>query len=431
MQHFIGIFGIVSFLFFAWLISCDRKSLNLRLFFWAMLFQVLFGLFVFRSDLGQSTFTSINNIVIAIVDAALEGPKFVFGSLADPEASEKSGVGFLLFFQGLVTVIVISALLSILYYIGLMSRILKLFASVFSRLTGISGAESLAACANIFVGNESMLAIRPCLPKLTRSEFGVLLATCMATISANVIGLYVGALRDVFPSIAGHLVSAIILSVPAAVLLAKLAIPETEKPETLGIRVEPHYERENSFVEAVLSGGETGFKMVVGITTMLIAVVGLLAITNTLLGWFGNQINPLFGWTAIWSIQDFLGFVFYPFVWLMGVPNADIPEVAALMGTRVIATEVPAYFTLAELIRTNAIEPRSAVIAAYALCGFSHIPSLAIFVGGATALAPERRADIAAVAWKALVVATLACFLTGAVAGLFYSGNSIMTVAAP
>ena len=422
----IPLFGIAAFTFLAWLVSCDAKRVNYRLLFWGFLFQFLFALFVFQTAAGQNLFGGINAVVIAVVDAALTGPKFVFGSLADPAASAQNGVGFLLFFQGLASILVISALLAILYHIGVMTRLLKLFSAVFSKLTKISGAESLAASANIFVGNESLLAIRPCLPKLTRSELCVVLSCCMATISANVIGLYVGALREVFPSIAGHLVSATILSVPAAVLLAKLAVPETEMPETLGVRVEPHVERENSLVEAVLSGGDTGFKMIVGITSMLIAVVGLLAIADLLLGWCGHQVNPHLGLAGNWSIEGTLAYVFYPFVWLMGVPAADVPAVANLLGTRLIATEVPAYFTLSQLIASDAIEPRSAVIAAYALCGFTHIPSLAIYVGGAVALAPGRKSDIAAVAWKALFIATLACLLTGAMAGLFCDESSIL-----
>jgi CNT family concentrative nucleoside transporter len=431
LQQSIPLLGITVFTLMAWLLSRDTKRINYRLLFWGFAFQFLFALFVFRTAAGQNFFGGINTFVITIVDAALEGPKFVFGSLADPVASAQNGVGFLLFFQGLATILVISALLAILYHVGLMTWILKLFSVVFSKLTGISGAESLAASANIFVGNESLLAIRPCLPKLTRSEWCVVLVCCMATISANVIGLYIGALREVFPSIAGHLVSATILSVPAAVILAKLAVPETETPETLGVRVEPHIERENSFVEAVLSGGETGFKMIVGITSMLIAVVGLLAIANVFVGWCGTQINPLFGLSAHWSIEGALAYLFYPFVWLMGVPCADVPTVSHLLGTRLIVTEVPAYFTLSHLMAESAIEPRSAVIAAYALCGFTHVPSLAIYVGGAVALAPTRKSDIAAVAWKALFIATLACLLTGAMAGLFCEESAILLTETP
>ena len=422
----IPLFGIAVFAVIAWLLSRDIKRINYRLLFWGFALQFLFAWFVFQSATGQNLFGGINTAVIAVVDAALEGPKFVFGSLADPAVSAENGVGFLLFFQGLATILVISALLSILYYVGIMSRLLKLFSAVFSVLTRISGAESLTASANMFVGNESLLAIRPCLPKLTRSEFCVVLTCCMATISANVIGLYVGALRDVFPSIAGHLVSATIIMIPGAVLLAKLAVPETETPETLGVRVNPYYERENSFVEAILAGGENGFKMIVGIATMLIAVVGLLAIANLFVGWCGNQVNPILGLTGNWSIEGTLAYLFYPFVWLMGVPVADIPAIANLLGLRVIATEVPAYFMLSQLIAENAIEPRSAVIAAYALCGFTHIPSLAIYVGGAVALAPNRKSDIAAVAWKALFIATLACLMTGAIAGIFCGDSSAL-----
>ena len=425
-QQIIALFGIVIFVLLAWLVSRDTKRINYRLIFWGFAFQFLFALFVFQTGAGQNFFGGINYVVIATVDAALEGPKFVFGSLADPVASAENGIGFLLFFQGLATILVISALLAILYYVGIMSWVLKLFSAVFSYLTKISGAESLAASSNMFVGSESLLAIRPCLPKLTRSELCVVLACCMATISANVIGIYVGILRDVFPTIAGHLVSATILMIPAAVILAKLAVPETETPETLGIRVDPHFERENSLVEAILAGGENGFKMIVGITTMLIAVVGLLAIANVFLGWCGSHVNPLLGLAGNWSIQGTLAYLFYPFVWLMGVPAADIPTVANLLGTRVVATEIPAYLTLSQLIATNSIEPRSAVIAAYALCGFAHLPSLAIYVGAAVALAPNRKSDIAAVAWKALFIATLACLMTGAWAGIFSDNNSIL-----
>jgi len=361
-SQIVAIFGIAIFTFLAWSISRDIKRINIRLLLWVLAFQILFALFIFRTDAGQDMFSGINSVVIAMVDAALAGPKFVFGSLADPAASAENGVGFILFFQGLLTILVFSALLAILYHIGLMTLILKLFSAVFSKLTRISGAESLAASANLFVGSESLLAIRPSLPRLTRSELCVVLSCCMATISVNVIGIYIGALRPVFDSIAGHLVSASILSVPAAVLLAKLAVPETEKPETLGVHVEPHFDRENSLVEAVLASGDTGFRMIVGITTMLIAVVGLLAITNMFLAWCGHQFGFTDNWA--WSIEAMLACIFHPFVWLMGVPAADVPAISKLLGIRMIATEVPAYFMLAELIATDAIEPRSAVIAA-------------------------------------------------------------------
>ncbi|MCL2743292.1 MAG: hypothetical protein FWE67_05525, partial [Planctomycetaceae bacterium] len=222
MDRFAAVLGILVFTVLAWSFSRKVKTINVRLLFWAFLFQFLFAAFIFQSNAGQGVFAAVNSGVIAVINAAMKGPQFVFGALADPVQAEKAGLGFILFFQGLVSILVISSLLSILYYIGLMPFLLKLFAGIFSRLTNISGAESLAATANAFVGNESLLAIKPCLPNLTRSEYCTLLATCMATISANVLVPYVNILQGSFPSIAGHLVSAAILSVPAAVVLAKL-----------------------------------------------------------------------------------------------------------------------------------------------------------------------------------------------------------------
>ncbi len=394
-----------------------------------MIFQFAFAGFIFRTQSGKDVFSGVNSAVIAVIDAALAGPKFVFGSLADSGRCDELGLGFILFFQGLTTILVVSALITLLYHVGLMSRLLRLFAAVFSRLTKISGAESLAATANVFAGNESLLTIKPCLPRLTRSELCVLLATCMATVSANVIVPYVKILEGGFPGIAGHLVSASILSVPAAVLLAKLAVPETETPETLGVDVDPHFERENSVIEAVLGGAESGFKMIVGVTSMLIAMVGLLAIANLILGTCGVFLDAQGRVPVLWRIESLFGLLFVPFVWLMGVPWSDVTTVANLLGTRVIATEIPAYIELAGLMKNGTIEPRSGVMAAYALCGFAHIPSVAIYVGGATALAPNRKADIASLAWRALFIATLACLMTGAVAGLFYGGDAMIAPA--
>lgn len=422
MEQLLGLLGIAVFTFLAWAFSWDRKVINGRLLFWCFALQFGFAFFVFRSSTGQGVFTYVNSFMISLVEAAMEGPRFVFGSLTDPGTS----LGFILFFQGLLTIFVFSALLSILYHIGVMPRLLKLFSSIFSRLTRLSGAESLAATSNIFVGNEAMLTIRPCMPKLTRSEFCLLLAVCMATISVNVLGAYINILQSAFPTIAGHLVSASILSIPAAVLLAKLIAPEKEVPETLGIDVEPHFEKDGNIIETILNASEAGFKMIVGIVSMLIAVVGLLAIGNFLLDLGGEGIAKLTPWHPRCSIEGSFGLVFRPFVWLMGVPASEVPIVANLLGLRMIATEIPAYQQLAELVNANAISPRSAVIAAYALCGFTHIPSMAIFVGGATALAPERRSDIAKVGWRALTAAVLSSFITGAVAGLFFSGQAVL-----
>ncbi|MDR0869007.1 MAG: nucleoside transporter [Planctomycetota bacterium] len=420
---YIGVLGFAIFLLTAWALSGGKRIFNWRLFAWTIVFEFVFGWFVFRYSAGLNFFTAVNAFLVGIIDAAMAGPQFVFGSLADPAASAANGVGFVLVFQGFAQLFVIASLLAALYHLGVLGRILKFFAAVFSRLTRISGAEALAATANVFAGNEGILAIRPCLAQLTKSELCVLLATCMATISANMLVVYVNVLRHVFPTIGGHFVSASILSVPLATLMAKLATPETAQPETLGVNVEPYYKREDSLVAAVVSGANDGFKVIVGIVALLIAGIGILAILNAGIAWGGGEL----GLGADWSLQKFIGYLFYPCAWLMGVPWHETPTVAQLLGTRVIATEVPAYVELADLMRSGQLSPRSAVIAAYALCGYAHIPSMAIYVGALAALTPERKADIAAVAWTALVVATLACLGTGAIAGLFYRGAAILS----
>ncbi|MDR2117496.1 MAG: hypothetical protein LBP87_14060 [Planctomycetaceae bacterium] len=425
-MYIISFLGVFAFPFIAWLLSNNRRQINIRLLIATLVFEFAIGYAVFCSSIGHEVFHVINGALLALLDAALEGPKFIFGTLADTTASSKIGLGYILFFQGLVNIITISALISVLYYIGIMNRLLKFFAMIFSWITKVSGAESLASCANLFFGTESIFSIRYCLPRLTKSEFCVILCACMATISVNILSLYVGFLRDVFPNVVSHFISASLLSVPAAVLCAKLMVPETEKPETLGINVDPYYEKDSSLVDAMLSGSEAGFKTVVGVSTLLIAAVGLLAVGDLVIDIIGRHVNSIFGWEFTWSIQNFFSYLFYPFVWLMGVPMADVPEVAELLGTRIVATEVPAYLHLSELIRDKAIEPRSAVIAAYSLCGFTHIPSAAITVGALTALVPERRLDITSLIWKSLIAATLACLITGAVAGIFYQGDSLL-----
>jgi CNT family concentrative nucleoside transporter len=422
MLQSVSCLGIFTFIFIAWLLSTNRHIVNVRLLAATLIFQFAAGFIVFRSTAGQNALLCVNGGLLTLLDAALEGPKFIFGGLSDSAVSAKIGLGYILFFQGLVNIIVMAALISVLYYFGIMNRILKCFAYIFSRITKCSGAESLAATANLFFGTESIFSVRYCLPKLTKSEFCVVMCACMATISVNILGLYVGFLRDVFPNIAGHFVSASLLSVPAAVLCAKLMVPETCKPETLGVDVDPYYEKDNSLVEAVLSGADAGFKTVTGVAVLLIAAVGLLAMFNVLL----SAVPPMLGLNVHLTLQGIFAYLFCPFVWLTGVPFQDVYEVAELLGTRIVITEVPAYMHLAELIKSGAIEPRSAVIAAYTLCGFTHIPATAITVGALTALAPERKTDIASLAWQSLIAATLACLITGAAAGLFFQDSSLL-----
>jgi CNT family concentrative nucleoside transporter len=291
----------------------------------------------------------------------------------------------------------------------------------------LSGAESLSTASNIFVGVESALTIRPYLRDMTPSELCTVLTAGMATVASNVLAVYVFSLQQQFPTIAGHLISASFLSAPAALIMSKLIYPETDVPQTLGARVQPYYERERSLFEAIIQGANAGVKLVVGIVALLIAVLGLVAIIDLGLTAVGDQLNALLGVQIIWSLKGLLGYAFYPLTLILGVPLADAAMVAQIIGGRMIVTEVIAYQELAQAIDQGVLQhPRSILITTYALCGFAHVASMAIFVGGVAALIPERTNTVAALGVRALVAATLACLMTACVAGLCVTHGSIL-----
>jgi len=428
LVSFIGIFLIVAL---AWALSADRRRMNWRLVGWAIALQLAIGLFVFVVPAGTKIFLVINDAVVKLLDSASAGAKFVFGPLAIPPGQtgpdgEKS-LGFILAFQAFPTIVFFSALISLLYYAGIMSRVIGAFAYVFTRLMRISGAESLVAASNIFVGIESLLTVKPYLGRMTDSELCTILTAGMATVASNVLALYVYSLQQQFPTIAGHLVSASLLSAPAALLISKILLPETDRPVTLGLSVKPFYEPERSVFESVINGANAGVKMIVGIVALLIAVLGLVELVDMVVGAVGARINSIFDLNVQWSLATILGYIFYPLTVVLGVPIADAGRIAPLIGERLVVTEVVAYKDLAVLLAQNRLsDPRSAVIATYALCGFAHLASMAIFVGGACALAPEKTSQISRVAFRALIAATLASLMTGAVAGTFCTAESIL-----
>ena len=250
---------------------------------------------------------------------------------------------------------------------------------------------------------------------MTKSELNTVLTVGMATVASNVLALYVLTVQNTFPTIAGHLISASVLSIPAALILSKLIIPETEKPATLGTHVKVHYEKEKTLFSAIIKGAEQGVKLIVGIVSLLIALLGLVALVDLILGIPGISLKEIFG------------YVFYPFTLIMGVPVEDAFKVSQIIGERIVLTEVKSYLDLALAMKKDLlVHGRSAVIAAYALCGFAHIPSLAIFIGGVSALAPERRNTLARIGFRALLAATLATLMTGAIAGTFYHSPTIL-----
>jgi CNT family concentrative nucleoside transporter len=428
LVSFAGIFILVGF---AWVLSSDRRNMNWRVIGWGIWLQLLIGLFIFVVPAGAELFRVVNDVVVKVLDSASAGAKFVFGPLAlapgqVSETGEKS-LGFILAFQAFPTIIFFSALIAILYYLGIMPLIIRGFAYVFTRLMRISGAESLVAASNIFVGIESTLTVKPYLSQMTRSEVCTILTAGMATVASNVLALYVFSLRAQFPAIAGHLVSASLLSAPAALVMSKIIFPEAESPETLGMHVRPFYEKEKSLFEAIINGANAGVKMIVGIVALLIAVLGLVALVDLLLSTLGEKINLLFGLEGQWSLKAIFGYIFYPVTLVLGIPPSDAGVVSRIIGERVIVTEVVAYKDLAAALEQNLLQhPRSAVVTTYALCGFAHLASMAIFVGGICALAPDKTRNIGGVALRALLAATLACLLTACVAGTFFTEGSIL-----
>jgi CNT family concentrative nucleoside transporter len=431
MSNLISFLGIFILMTVAWAFSSDRRTVNWRAVLWGAGLQLLFALFIFVVPAGSKVFLVINTMVVKVLESAMAGTKFLFGRLALAPGTQnefgESSLGFILAFQALPTIVFFASLMGLLYYVGFMPRLIGLFSRLFTRLMGISGAESLCAASNIFVGIESSTTIRPHLERMTASELCTVLTAGMATVASSVLALYVFILQKDFPTIAGHLVSASILSAPAAIVMSKLLLPESGRPDTLGLDVAPHYEREATFMEAIINGANAGVKLVVGVAALLLALLGITALVDLVIGTAGGGVNGMTGLHLDWSLKGLAGYALYPFTLIIGVSPADAWPVAQLIGERVILTEVKSYQDLAALLASQGLkDPRSAVIATYALCGFAHIPSLAIFVGGVAALAPSRTSELSRLGFRALAAATLACLMTAAVAGTFWSGQSLL-----
>ena len=431
MYNLISFAGIFVLMAAAWALSADRKVINWRVILWGTALQMLFALLIFVLPAGSQIFLLLNDAVVKVLDSASAGTRFVFGRLALPpgtrnESGEES-LGFILAFQAFPAIVFFASLMAALYYVGVMPRLIKLFSRAFTRLMRISGAESLSVSSNIFVGVEANMTVLPHLKGMTRSEFCTILSAGMSTTASNVLALYVFMLKEKFPAIAGHLVSASILSAVSAIVMSKIIMPETDKPETLGMDIAPYYEKESGLMEAIIRGANEGLKMVAGIVALLLAFLGMVALVDSLFTGIGMRLNDVTGLRVDWSLKGLLGYFFYPFTLVIGVPVSDAFEIAKLIGERAVLTEVKSYQDLAVLLNSGALkDPRSAVLAAYALNGFAHFASLAIFVGGTAALVPQRTKDISSVGFRALIAATLACLMTAAVAGTFFSGSSIL-----
>ena len=422
IHHAVSLAGFIVFAGIAWLLSSDRRKISWKTIAWGVSLQFLFGLIIFRLPASHRIFLVLNDAVLVLLNASKAGSVFLFGPLA-ASPGETGSVGFILVFQVLPVVIFFAAFTAMLYHLRVLQVFVRLFAKLFHRTMKISGAESLSGAANIFVGVESALVVRPYLEKMTRSELFLVLTTGLATVASSTLGIYVGFLTGVFPQIAGHLISASLLAIPASVVVAKLLVPETGTPETLyGVPPEDESDRSKNLISAIIQGAMDGLRLAAGICALLIAILGLVALIDKILGaassWFGMS-EPL-------SFVRILSWLFYPFAFLLGLQQSDVPMAARLLGERVILTEVFSYNHLAELISSGQLtNPRSIVILSYALCGFTHIAAMAIFIGGTAALAPSRRDELASLGVRALLAATLATLMTGCVAGIFSSGAGV------
>ncbi len=403
MERVISFLGLLTFLGLAFLLSTDRKKINWRTVLSGVGLQVFLGLIILKTDMGQQFFQGAKNVFTGILSYTNSGSEFIFGSLMDGKKH-----GFIFFTMVLPTIIFTSSLMSVLYHLGVMQFVIKLFAKAMVFVMGVSGAESLAAAANIFAGQtEAPLVVKPFISKMTKSELLALMTGGMATVAGGVLAAYVG-----FGIDAAHLLSASVMSAPAALVCAKLMVPETENPTTKG-DVKMKIEKTTvNIVDAAAAGAGDGLKLAINVGAMLLSFIALIALFNGLLSWVGG----IFNYSEL-SLELITGYLFSPIAFIMGVPWSDAQVVGSLLGKKLILNEFVAYLDLKNQM-TNLSE-RSVIISTYALCGFANFSSIAIQVGGIGVLAPERRKDLAMLGIKSLIAGTLACLMTACIAGIF------------
>jgi CNT family concentrative nucleoside transporter len=468
MLNVLSLVGLVGLCFVAWLGSEDRRQVPWKLIVWGIGIQLVLGLLIFRLPLTREIVVWLSNLLNALIDASEAGSRFLFGPILVPDlgaavgpqgagrwlaraltppftlvpgdrlGADNLGLGYILAFRALPQVIFFAAIFNLLYNLGVIQPIVRAFAQFFRTVMNISGAEALAGAANIFVGIESAIAIKPFLVNMTRSELCAILASCFGSIASTVLGLYAGYLRGTFPAITGHLMSASVLTIPAAFVMAKILVPEKAVPETLG-KVPELVDGEQgkiSPMDALILGALDGVKMAVGIAAVLIAVLGLVALLNLIFASLASLQSStffLFQWIgqvfSVVTLDNITGALFLPLTFLTGV-SLDWNELwtsSVLIGQRLLKTAIPPYIALADLSAEGVLSDRALVIISYVLCGFAHIPSVGIFVGGLAGLVPSRSRDISELGWKALWAGTLATLMTGCIAGVwFYEGTAVL-----
>ncbi len=402
-SRLVGLVGIALFLGVGYLLSRNRKAINWRTIGWGLALQVAFAVFVLRVPFGIQLFKTLGDVVTRILSFSYDGSSFVFGDLGAQHAK----VGVVFAFQILPAIIFISALMAILYYLGIMQVVVRYMALAMNKILKASGAESLNVAASIFMGQtEAPLTIRPYLNKMTQSELMTVMTAGMAHVSGSIMAAYIA-----FGIEARHLLTAVIMTAPGTILMAKLLEPETGQPETLGVVKLDVPKTDVNVVDAASRGTTEGLYLMLNVIAMLISFIAIIALLNGGFGW----VHGLVAWFPA-SIQTVLGWVGLPVAWAMGVPPHDAGAIGGLLGTRAVLNEFIAFAQLGTM--KAGLDPRSFTIASFALCGFANVSSVGIQIGGIGALAPERKHDLARLGFRAMLAGTLANFMSATIAGI-------------
>jgi CNT family concentrative nucleoside transporter len=430
-QRLMGVLGIAVMIGLAVLLSYDRRKINWRLVASGVALQVVFGLLVLKTGAGRALFVTLGDWVTSLLGFQEEGARFVFGNLVqntvpvglpdgaggvEATAGMVASTGSFFAFNVLPTIIFFSSLMSVLYYLGVMQWVVRGLAWGMQKTLGTSGAETLSASGNIFMGQtEAPLLIKPFIKTMTKSELTTVMVGGFATVAGGVLAAYVGMLAGILPGIASHLLAASVMNAPAGLYISKILRPETEVPETAGeLKMDAASTGEGNVIEAAANGAGQGVQLAINVGAMLMAFVALVALLNALLGWSGGLV----GLEGL-SLQGLLGTMLRPLAWVLGVPWADTAYVGGLIGLKVSLNEFVAYAQFAgDLGVGQVLNPRSALITTYALLGFANFSSIAIQIGGIGGIAPERRGEIASLGLRAMLAGNLAAFTSAALAGM-------------
>ena len=408
-----SVLGLGVFILIAAALSENRKKISFRLVGIALTLQIVIGALFLKIQIIREAFLYLNRIVLALDRATGDGTSMVFSYLGGaplPFKEPYPGAAFILAFKALPIVLVISALSALLFYWGIIPAIVRIFSFMLKKTLKTGGAEGIGISANIFVGMvEAPLLIKPYLNSMSRSELFTIMTCGMATIAGTVMVLYASILQSSIPGILGHILTASIISAPAAVLVSKVMIPETGPVTDGSIKTDQGY---SSSMDAVAKGTVNGMELLINIVAMIIVLVALVSIVNMILG-----LLPGISGEAI-TLQRLLGWIMAPVSWLMGIPWSESMTTGSLMGTKTVINEFIAFLNLAKLPE-EALSDRSRVIISYAMCGFANPGSLGIMLGGMGAMVPERRDEIVALGFRSIIAGTIATCMTGAVAGLF------------